>query len=196
MHYFLLFQRERVKYGVVNFFKKIVGRLQTPMDMLVAYLKNIGYWNDSMEALEMFGMFGLWHTRDYIDDVKSLDFFEINSSYIPFAHKALKKWNVDFFCEDSIEYIKNTKKKYGLVVADIPIAGEFYDDKGLPYFIDDVIRVMDERGIAIVNIHTRFLKNKSDILEAVKQLTDREIKDIFLFPRNEVLTYLILVLNS
>ena len=90
MGYFWLFQRELIKCNVASIIKKMIGRLQTPMDMLVAHLKNMGYWKDGVDALEMFGMFGLWHTRDYIDSIQSLDFFEIDREYITFAKKALK----------------------------------------------------------------------------------------------------------
>lgn len=147
--------------------------------------------------MEMFGAFGLWHTKDYALDVESIDFFEIDQRYIKYATKSFRNKNIKFYCTDSIEYIKKTNKRYDMVIADIPYDLKVYDeDTGLPDFLNSMFEVAGNKAILIFNLHTEFLKKFKKVTEEIQLLSGRKIADIFFVSRNLKVAYVIVVLDE
>lgn len=196
---FGLYIKERIKCGLYRIITRIMPRVQTPMQQVFFQLQHKGYWNsgNGKKALEMFGMFGLWHTMDYINQVGQIDFFEIDEKIIGYAKKTLKG-EVNFYCEDSIKHIKETKKKYDLVVADIPhYFNEGFDQKtGISPFMKDMINVTSAGGVIIMNLHTEYLHRHHDIYLQVRDMSEREIKDLFYVVRSQRTTYAVVVMGK
>ena len=194
-----LYIREKIKCELYRFLTRITPRVQTPMQQVFFQLQYKGYWNSGSDkkALEMFGMFGLWHTRDYIKQVGQIDFFEIDEKIIHYAKKALKE-KVNFYCADSIKYIGETKKKYNLVVADTPycFTDGFDPNTGIPPFMKDMLCTMSSGGVIIMNLHTEYLHMHHDIYSQIKNMTEREIKDLFYVIRNSMITYVVVVMGK
>lgn len=151
---------------------------------------------DKINALEMFGMHGLWHTRDYVNHVGHLDIFEIDPEYHRLSKKALAGYPVSFYCDDSIKYISATDKKYNFIVADIPFGGDFYKEDGLPRFFSDMIRVADQGSVLIFNCHSVFLSDFKNLQDRIRtQCDSREVKDLFFVARNSNVSYIVLALT-
>lgn len=55
-----------MKYHCYSFLGKHVGKLQTPMQQVLLQLQIKELLPSRVDALEMFGMHGLWHTMDYV----------------------------------------------------------------------------------------------------------------------------------
>ena len=199
MHYWLEYLRERIKWRLSKCFKTIIGRLRTPMDYVIMELKFKGYLAEDSEALELFGMYGLWHTMYYLPDVKHVDFFDIQEYYIRCAKRNFKNYldKVDLYCADSIKYINETEKKYDMVVADTPFGvDQFFDENGLPTFFDSMLKVLKKRGILIFNIHTSNVIRWDLIKEHLEKMTgERRIIDIAVIPRNTTASYIVLVIE-
>lgn len=152
---------------------------------------------DKCNVLEMFGFFGLWHTKDYVKYVKHIDFFEIDKKIIRYAKLGFRNDNVDFYCGDSIQYIGNTDKKYDLVIADSPICLDVYDkETGIPNFLGDMFRVSAENGALIFNIKTKHLTKYKKIREKIQLTSTKEVKDIFFVVRNKKITYVVVALGA
>jgi len=183
-----------------SFYKRFTGigkRSKTSMQRVLLELKLKQLLPEKIIALEMFGMHGLWHTMDYIDFVISLDMFEINKTYHEMSKGSLKNYPVKFHHQDSIKYISETKATYNFVVADAPIIlGKFFESNGLPYFFNDLIKVTASSGIIIFNFHSNYLHNFLEFKLLIQNnVGSRKIKELFFVPRNENLTYGVLVLE-
>lgn len=198
-----LFLKEKIKCDIYQFVSKYMRRTQTPMKQVILQLQQKGYWNpQKISALEMFGMFGLWHTKDYVNQVKHIDFFEIDRKCIQYAKRVFKKEDMTFYCADSIKYLKRTHVRYDLIVADIPYAftDGFDKNTGLPPFLKDMIHAVSTRGggygIIIMNIHSSYIKNYRKINEAVVSSSDKDVRDIFYVIRNPKITYAVFVFGA
>lgn len=178
-----------------SFYNKIGGKekkLKTSMQSLILQLELKNLLPKNMKAIEVFGMHGLWHTKDYIHLVDELDIFEINKKYHDLSKKNLKKFKVNYFLQDSIKFIAETENKYDLVVADIPFGGDFYSETGLPRFIDDLIKISKERSILIFNMHSKFLKDYQRIQsELILKSKDKKVIDLFFIARNSEVSYVV-----
>lgn len=175
--------------------RRLLPKLQTPMEQVILQLKQKGLLLDQIKAIEMFGMHGLWHTMDYVDVVKSMDFFEIDKDYLILSKLNLNKYNVNYYCEDSILNIKNTNNKYNLIIADIPYDGKFYGPDHLPIFWEDIIRITKRDAVIIINIHNKYLKDYSLLRESIIKSTNKEVKDLFFVVRNQLVSYLVVCLG-
>lgn len=182
-----------------SFYKRITGlnkKTKTGMQNVLLQLKVKDLLPSHIKAVELFGMHGLWHTLDYVDITDSLDMFEINKRYLELSKIKLKKYNVKYFNQDSIKFINETNQKYNFIVADIPFGGNFYESSGLPYFFSDFIRIADDSSVIIFNCHSQKLKDfKTLVSQITRQVSPREIKDLFFVPKNELIGYIVLVLN-
>jgi len=112
--------RDAAKRGIIDVAQK-AGRLQTPMTQLMGTLDAYGVLARDIHALELFGMHGLWHTRDYVKRCASLELYEIDSAYAAYAARTLS--NTEVVVADSIETVKAgrlRRDKYDLIVSDNP----------------------------------------------------------------------------
>lgn len=190
------YYKDRIKQSLYRRFTGINKRTKTGMQSVILELKIKNLLPAKINAIEMFGMHALWHTMDYIEYVDHLDIFEINTRYHELSKIKLKKYPVQFYNADSINYVRTTKLKYNFVVADIPYSGDFYDDSGLPPFFNDLIRIAESDAVIIFNFHSEKLRDYSGITALIHEKTgQRKIKDLFFTPRNELITYIILVLE-
>jgi hypothetical protein len=97
------------------------NRLKTPMDVLIGQLSVHGYLPGRLDALELFGMHGLWHTRDYFPFCGALEFYEIDPLYAAYARKTLAGSRVHV--KDSILTVREGRldqRKYNFIVIDNP----------------------------------------------------------------------------
>lgn len=200
MYYVIEYLKECIKWKILKCFKRNVGRIGSPMDYVMLELISKGYLMGNAKALELFGMYGLWHTMDYLPYIEHLDFFDIEEHYIKYARRTFKdvRNKVDLYCADSVKYIYATKNRYDVVIADTPYGvSSFYDENGLPTFFEGLLNVLKGRGILIFNIHTSNIIKWQLIKSALKKRLagDREIKDIFVMPRNEMVSYVVIVID-
>lgn len=190
------YYKDRLKY---LFYKKTTGinkKSKTSMQSLLLQLQIKNLLPEKIYAIELFGMHGLWHTMDYINYVDNLDIFEINERYHELSKNVLKKYPVQFYNLDSIIYIKETKNKYNFIVADIPYGGDFYDNNGLPYFFEYFIKIANNNSIIIFNCHSTKLKEYNFLVKLINEkIEQREIKDLFFVPRNNVMSYIVLAIK-
>ena len=190
------YYKDRLKGSFFRKFSGVHNRVKTGMQSILLELKIKNLLPEKINAIEMFGMHALWHTMDYIEYVSHLDIFEIDKTYHELSKIKLKKYPVKFYNLDSIKYIQETELKYNFIVADIPFGGTFYDPTGLPYFFDQLIKISDSNGVIIFNCHSVKLKD----FEAIKllihnKIETRKIKDLFFTPRNELVTYITIVME-
>lgn len=198
MNYCTLYIKENIKSMLVSLVKRKLGRLGTSMDYVITTLRAKHYLAENAEAIELFGMFGLWHTKDYINYVSNIDFFDIDNDYIKYARRVFdNKSKVTFYNEDSIKFIQKTDKKYDLVIADTPYSATFfYDDNDLPVFLKDMLRVTKQGGVVIFNIHTDSLNQWDMLKDKIIRESDRSIKDIFVLYRSNLVSYVVIVFED
>ena len=102
------------------------GRLTTVSRVLIATLQAHGYLSDEIIALELFGMHGLWITRDYAHLCSDLEVYEVNTVYARYARKFLP--NAVIINADSIHALLTRhlrKKEYNFIISDNPVRGVF-----------------------------------------------------------------------
>lgn len=188
------YYKDLIKFKICAYCTKLVGRLYTPMQQVMLQLTVRELLPERIDALEMFGMHGLWHTMDYLDYVDTLDFFELESVYCDFAKKNLCYEKVNFFCEDSIKYIKNTSKKYSFIVSDNPYGADFINDDGSPKFLNDIIKIAKDKAIIIFNMRNKYIQNYYRIRDEINM--KRKCSDIFCVSRNKQVSYIVVVLDK
>jgi hypothetical protein len=129
------------------------GRLQTPMTQLMGALETQEALPPTIDALELFGMHGLWHTRDYVKRCSSLEFYEVEPTYAAFAARTLPRTEV--IVADSIEAVRTGglhRETYDLVVSDNPSRSPF--GKGYVEHFDlfpDLLHYIDD-GVLVLSI--------------------------------------------
>ena len=69
-------------------------RLKTAMQVQIDTLKFYDYLPRRIVAVELFGMHGLWITKDYAPQCAYLEFYEINHVYAMFAKKFIRNATV------------------------------------------------------------------------------------------------------
>ena len=185
----IVYLKETLKYGVQHRICKRIGRVHTGMQQVLMLLKARGFMVENPEAIEMFGAFGLWHTKDYICDVKALDFLDIESDYVKKAKGALKGFPVSFIVGDSIQYIRHVQKKYDFIVCDYPYHSGLWDDTGLPLFFDDMVNIANRNATIIFNLRNEFLPA---FLSKNPRLT--QYRTVFFVARNALISYAVVCL--
>jgi hypothetical protein len=211
-------RKERVKRYFIDYSRKI-GRLKTPMDIVLLWLKTGKYLPEKLVAVEPFGMHGLWHTRDYASLCSYNEIFEIEQDYYNF----LKKSYPEFSCrmEDSIVAFKNKKlnrDKYNFIVIDNPYGG-IYGDNYCEHFdlFYPALDYLDDKSVLILNIvleseFTPDLKKRReefygkavmqpkealDFYRAeIESKTNKAVVDAVFIPRNEIIGYLVFAINK
>jgi hypothetical protein len=144
--------RDRAKRSVIDLGQR-VGRLQTPMTNLLGTLRAYDALPDRMTALELFGMHGLWHTRDYARHCASLEVYEIEPVFARYAARTLP--NTEVVPTDSIRAVKTRALKrssYNFIVADNPLKP--FGDAYVEHFdlLPDLFDYVDDEGVVIVNL--------------------------------------------
>ena len=190
------YYKDRIKQSFFSRFSGVDKRVKTGMQSILLELKIKSLLPEKINAIEMFGMHGLWHTMDYIEYIDHLDIFEIDATYHDLSKIKLKKYPVEFYNLDSIKYIQETELKYNFIVADIPYGGTFYEENGLPYFFDQLIKIAEADSVIVFNCHSVKLKDYEAIKLLIQnRVEQRKIKDLFFTPRNELVTYITIVLQ-
>lgn len=175
-----LFYKEKIKSSIYSLILQKAGRLQTPMLQIKNQLKLKEYWKKDMHCLEMFGMFGLWNTIYYIDDVAHVDFFELNKNIIKYAKMNLRKRNIDYFCEDSIQYLMTTDKTYDFIFSDVPYELNIYNKEyGFPTYTESAINHLNPGGIFVTNMDNYAIKNFKQTRLFLESISQNGIEDIF-----------------
>ena len=143
---------DRAKRAVIDVGQRI-GRLQTPMTQLLRSLEVYEALPTPLTALELFGMHGLWHTRDYVGRCSALDLYELNSAYAEYAARTLPRTRV--MEADSIEAVNTgavPRPAYNFIVIDNPVEGTF--GPGYVEHFDlfpQVLAIMDDPGVLVLN---------------------------------------------
>lgn len=211
--------KERIKRLFIDFGRKI-GRLKTPMDIVILWLKTNNYFPKQLVALEPFGMHGLWHTKDYSPYCVYNEIFEIEKSYFNFLKKEFPQFNCRM--EDSIQAIKNhnlNRDKYNFIVIDNPYGG-IYGNIYCEHFdlFHSVLNYLEEDSILILNFiidQSNFtgeqIKRRENFygktritakeamnfyIKAIELNQDKKVIDSIIIPRNEVIGYLVFVINK
>ncbi len=194
MSHYTQYLKDLIKTNLGDFISKKFGRLKTGMERILLLLEFKKLLPENIIAIEVFGMHGLWHTKDYIKHVQSLDIFELDKKYHDLSKKVFRGYPVQYFNQDSLDYIFKTDKKYNLVVADTPAGGNFYAPNGMPFFWNNLVRVTMPGGVIISNIHSDKLDDYKLIEKWIKNNSNNKpIKDIFFMPRNNSITYVVII---
>jgi hypothetical protein len=86
------------------------------MRTVIAELRRRGVDLASVDALEVFGRAGDWHTQDYAGEVRTLEVWELDSQYEVALRKNLPGASVRI--GDSFGMAARSNRRYGLVVCD------------------------------------------------------------------------------
>ena len=211
-------RKERIKRYYIDYSRKI-GRLNTPMDIVLLWLRTNKYLPQRLVAVEPFGMHGLWHTRDYADLCEYLEIFEIDRDYYDFLVKTYP--NSTCRMEDSIKAFQNRtlqREAYNFIVIDNPF-GEIYGDDYCEHFdlFESALSYLDRGGVLILNLdlETEFDANVQrrreefygkavigphEALEFYRrQIEGRSVhtvRDMVFIPRNETIGYLVFAISN
>jgi hypothetical protein len=210
-------RKERVKRAFVDAGRR-VGRLKTPMDIVLLWLKANAYLPDRLVAVEPFGMHGLWHVRDYAGLCESNEVLEVERDYFDFLAKSYPRFTCRM--EDSIRAFRDRtllREKYNFIVIDNPYG--IYGDDYCEHFelIDPAIGYLDKGGVLILNLtlgsefdadvrrrreafYGKAVITPREALEfyraRIEAQTTNAVRDMVLVPRNEHLGYLVFALSQ
>lgn len=118
--------KDVVKRKLVDLGRWSTVRLRTAMDMTILTLEAFNLLPQSLIALEVFGMCGLWVTTEYAPRCDYVELWELNPKYATFARKFVPKANV--IIGDSIKAVNEgnlLRNDYNFIVIDNPISGPF-----------------------------------------------------------------------
>ena len=126
-----------------------------------------------MEALEVFGHDGSFHTQNYFNRVKSLEIWEVNESCLPALEENLPGYQIKVV--DSFDEIKRTSNRFDLVIIDNPTSTysnycEYFE------LFPDVFGVLKDHGILVINVIPEISpsdKDKMPYLFSDEQLKSR-----------------------
>lgn len=120
-----------------------------PIENVLSKLNSLGINLRELDALEVFGKDGEWHTLDYSNKVNSLEIWEIDPKSEPVLHRNFPKAKIKIV--DSYEEIKRANSKYSLIVIDNPMSnyGQYCEHFLL---FPHVFRVCEESTTFIINV--------------------------------------------
>lgn len=172
---------ELVKRRVTDLVTARLRRLRSPMQSIVAQLQAKRLMPQPAHAIELFGLYGILVTMDYLPHVDSVDFFELNEERINLAKHNLPADKVRFHAEDSVAYVARTDRKYDFIVADPPIGGSsFHDAAGLPAFFEDLVRIAAPRAVIAATVAARSLERYQEVEEQLRaRAGSRKVVDFF-----------------
>lgn len=124
----------------------------TPMEKVLYKLNRKGIDVENLNALEVFGYIGTWHTLDYARIVKSLDVWEIDPECERFLRSNLPM--ADIKITNSFEEIKTVARKYNFIVVDNSMGiygenGEYCEHFDL---FPAIFRVMQDECVLVLNV--------------------------------------------
>lgn len=133
--------------------KRIFG--MTPTQRVFGNLEDRQINLKELNALEVFGGSGDFHTKDYASEVHSLTVWEINPIFSDSLKKNLP--NAQIKITDSFEEIKKNTERYNLIVVDNPMSTyeghcEHFD------LFPDIFRIAADYAIILVNVIPRINK--------------------------------------
>lgn len=145
--------KDYIKRAFIDIVRRQSLRLATPTESLILTLRAMGYFHEPVIALDLFGMHGLWITKDYSRFCSYLELYEIDPVYARYAKLFLK--NASVVNGDSIQAVKKGHLKrpsYNLIVSDNP-SGSPYGHNYHEHFdlFPDIVKYLDDRGILILN---------------------------------------------
>lgn len=120
-----------------------------PIEMIISNLENRNIDLSTLNALEVFGKDGEWHTLDYAYKVKSLEMWEIDENLKSNLHKNFPFATIKIV--DSFEEVKRCKKKFNFIVIDNPMSTYSNYCEHFELF-PDIFNLSDENAIFIVNV--------------------------------------------
>lgn len=135
---------------ISNLLKAILKKLRwSPMQQVLRELRKRNVRLQDLHALEVFGGSGDFHTKDYAFQVSTLDMWEIEPKYERALKRKLPMAEVKI--TDSFQEIKNTTRKYGLIVVDNPMSnyGDYCEHFDL---FPDIFRIAMDSAILILNV--------------------------------------------
>ena len=127
----------------------------TPMEKVFLKLDRKGIKTKELNALEVFGKIGTYHTQDYVKQVKTLNVWEINPIFEESLKINLPTAKVKI--TDSFEEMKITDGKYNLIVVDNSILVYGENQKYCEHFelFPHIFRIMQDETILILNVLPR-----------------------------------------
>lgn len=122
----------------------------TPMQRVLRKVEVRGVRPSELEALDIFGGTGAMHTVDYASRVASLEVWELNPAYEAALRRNLPRAEIKI--TDSFQELKQTSKKYSLIVADNPIGIFGPRDEYCEHFdlFPDILRVASDSSLLIL----------------------------------------------
>jgi hypothetical protein len=142
-----------LKKTLARFGVKLVK--MTPMEKVLSEISRRRIKIENLNALEIFGYIGTWHTLDYDKRVKTLDVWEIDPKCEEFLRSNLPMAEIKI--TDSFEEIKKTDKKYGFIVSDNSFGVFVENNKFCEHFelFPHIFRIMQDECILILNVTTK-----------------------------------------
>jgi hypothetical protein len=211
--------KDLLKRKCIDFVRKD-GRLQTTMQVQVNTLRCYSYLPQRIIAVEIFGMHGLWITKDYAHICTYLELWEIDRVYAAAAKKYIK--NAVVMNGDSIRAVLNKKlmrDSYNFIVSDNPM-GAPYGDNYYEHFnlFPTIIDYVDDGGgvIQLNFVHNPIslsykhmdrrasfygkanpsIAEASDIYRHLVVNVGRILKDVLFVPRNDRIGFLSLIIGA
>ena len=125
------------------------------MNKVLQKLEKKGIELEKLNAVEVFGREGDWHTVAYCNKVKSMEIWEINESYKKNLEKNCP--NAIIRILDSIENILNynKKKKFNFIVIDNPMSNYGKNDSYCEHFniIENIENISTKNPIIVFNVN-------------------------------------------
>jgi hypothetical protein len=137
--------------GTITKLKELIIRKlnREPIKLVLRAIKRRGIDPEQLDALEIFGFTGEYHTRSYFKKVSSLEVWEIEPEY-----ETLLKQNLPgalIKITDSFAEIKNCTKRFSMIVVDNPMStfGQYCEHFDL---FPDIFRIAAAPAVIILNI--------------------------------------------
>jgi len=112
---------DRIKRWIIDTARKS-NRLKTPMDYILQTLEPLDLLPANAVAVDLFGMYGLWTTRDIYPYCRRIELWEIDPVYARWAKRFLADAAV--FCGDSIKAMSEgrlSQQFYDFILIDNPL---------------------------------------------------------------------------
>src|SRR5688500_10322437 len=100
--------------------------IKTPIDDIILLLKTSGYLQEKINALELFGMYGLYVTKHYAHLCEYVELWELEPTFAKFARKFSDK-NVHVIEGDSVNAVRDQqiKGKFNFLMIDNPLVSPY-----------------------------------------------------------------------
>jgi hypothetical protein len=120
-----------------------------PIQMILRELRKRSINPGDLDALEVFGYTGEYHTKFYAPYVRSLDVWEIDKNCEVQLRLNLPTANIKI--TNSFEEIKTSKKKYNLIVVDNP--NSMYEGHCEHFdLFPDIFSITENQAILIIDV--------------------------------------------